>query len=53
MSIGARVNNSGVDNSNYKYNGDILAIRMYNIELTAEQIAQNYAKDVERFGISA
>lgn len=52
MAIGARLNNSGVDDTNYKFKGKILAIRMYNIELSADQIAQNYAKDVERFGLS-
>lgn len=35
----------------YPYSGKIYAIRMYNRELTAEEIAHNHARDVTRFGL--
>lgn len=44
---GSRLNN-GVA---YPYLGDIYSVRVYNRELTAEEVAQNYAVDVIRFGL--
>ena len=41
------------NNFDYAYNGKIHAIRIYNKILTAEEVAQNYAVDVSRFGLGA
>ena len=49
MILGSQ-NNSA--NLNYAFKGTIHAIRMYNRELTAEEIATNYAVDVERFSLT-
>lgn len=38
-------------NSKYPYLGDIHSVRVYNRVLTAEEVAQNYAADVIRFGL--
>lgn len=38
-------------NSKYPYLGHIHSIRVYNRVLTAEEVAQNYAVDVARFGL--
>lgn len=38
----------GVD-TNYKFYGKVFSIRIYNRALTAQEIADNYAYDVERF----
>ena len=35
----------------YRFTGKIHAIRIYNRNLTAEEVAQNYAIDVTRFGL--
>lgn len=37
--------------SKYPYLGDVHSIRVYNKVLTAEEVAQNYAVDVVRFGL--
>lgn len=37
--------------SKYPYLGDVHSIRVYNKVLTAEEVAQNYAVDVIRFGL--
>lgn len=42
--IGDRVGNA------YKWYGEVSTIRLYDCELTAEEIAQNHAIDVARFG---
>ena len=37
-------------NGNYGWQGEVQAIRLYDCELTAAEIAQNHAIDVARFG---
>lgn len=44
---GSRLNN-GVA---YPYLGDIYSVRVYSRELTAEEVAENYAVDIIRFGL--
>ena len=48
MILGSQNNSS---NLGYGFSGTIHAIRMYNRELTDAEIAQNYAVDVQRFGL--
>ena len=50
MVLGAQNSSSGFY---YPFKGTVHAIRMYSKELTAEEIAQNYAVDVQRFGLGA
>lgn len=40
----------GAGNS-YRFTGEIYAIRIYNRALSSSEIAQNYAMDVQRFGL--
>ncbi len=49
MIVGA--SKSSDSNNGYQFTGKIYAIRIYNRNLTAEEIAQNYATDVQRFGL--
>ena len=48
MMIGARQGGSGA--AEYPWYGEVSTIRIYDCELTAEEIAQNHAIDVARFG---
>ena len=48
MMIGARQSSSGT--AEYPWYGEVSTIRIYDCELTAEEIAQNHAIDVARFG---
>lgn len=41
----------GQTDSGYKFGGKIYSIRVYNKQLTAAEVASNYAVDVNRFGI--
>lgn len=52
MILGSQNNQSYVDDDKYAFKGKIYSIRMYNKELSASEIAQNYAVDVARFGLS-
>lgn len=49
MIVGA--SKSSDSNNGYQFTGKIYAIRIYNRNLSAEEIAQNYATDVQRFGL--
>lgn len=51
MIVGA--SKSGDSNTGYLFKGKIYAIRVYNRNLTAAEIEQNYAVDVARFGLGA
>ena len=48
MMIGARQGGTGAEE--YAWYGEVSTIRIYDCELTAEEIAQNHAIDVVRFG---
>ena len=48
MMIGARRGGSG--DEEYAWYGEVSTIRIYDCELTAEEIAQNHAIDLARFG---
>lgn len=52
MVLGAQNNGNGINDLKYPFKGKIHAIRMYSKELTAAEIAQNYAIDVARFSLS-
>lgn len=41
----------GGTSSSYYFSGEIYCIRIYNRSLTAAEVAQNYAVDVQRFGL--
>ena len=50
MVLGSQNSTSGYY---YAFKGTVHAIRFYSKELSAEEIAQNYAVDVQRFGLGA
>lgn len=51
MVVGASKQGDGDTGTGYWFTGKIYAIRIYNRNLTAEEIAQNYAVDVQRFNL--
>lgn len=52
MVLGAQNSNANINDTKYPFKGVIHSIRMYSKELSAAEIAQNYAVDVERFNLA-